>query len=422
MYASLSRFSISVVVIVSLAGCGGSSNSSSTGGGGTGGTDGGSTSVTFTITGGTPIAVATQVGSGSFTAARLSGGSLTLSLPSGTSNFAVAYACSALPWYMPPVTPTIDEYVYQASTQDGTSLRGSCANLNSSQGRVTVQVSTSAIPGANMVTVQGLAMMEASGGTIDFSGTMTAGTYDVFIFVQDIDNNLLALKVLRSQTIPGALNGGNPVIFQTSDETTLQAITYSNPPSGFSPSQYILYETSGGASTTLDVLGSTTQYPAMPVSAFQNGDYYLFDAAASSGNEAVGVEKFTSSVGPQGFTFPAPWTYPGPTAAALPTINFDYPGFSGMSSVSSVAAIQWNRGNGTPLNNGISVFTTANYRNGATAVTIPDLSGVRGFLAPAASGSTIEWFATVQQGDPAASTPPSGTVQYVVNNGTYTVP
>jgi hypothetical protein len=350
-------------------------------------------------------------------------GVLTISVPSGTGNFAFAYVCPALPWFVPAFT---NEYVYQASTLDGASFGGSCTDTASPQyGTATAQVNVSAIPGAYGVTVQDLATMGASGGTIDFSGPMTIGTYDVFIFVQDIDNNLLALKILRSQTIPGALNGGNPVIFQTSDETTQQAVTYSNLPSGFSPGLFVLYTTASGGSTTLDVDDWTTHYPAMPVSAYQSGDYYVFGADAnngSSGNEVVGVEKYTSSGAPQNFTFPAAWVYTGPTAAALPTFNFGYSGFSGMSSVSSVASIQWNQGTGTPMSSGIGVVATANYQNGATTVTVPDLSGLAGFLAPAASGSWIEWYAEVEQGDPGISTPPGGTVQYVEDNGLYQVP
>jgi hypothetical protein len=379
--------------------------------------------VTYTFTGAMPTAVATKIGTGAYTQATLASGKLSISVPSGTSNFAVAYVCPALPWFVPPFT---NEYVYQASTLDGTSFGGSCTNTASPQyGTATVQVNTSAIPAAHMVTVQDLDVMGASGGTIDFSGPMTVGTYDVFIFAQDIDDNLLALKILRSQTIPGALNGGNLVTFQTSDETTQQAVTYSNLPSGFSPGLTVLYETAGGASTTLDVLGSTTQYPAMPVSAYQSGDYYLFAADANSGNsgnEVVGVEKYTSSGGAQNFTFPAPWAYSGPTATALPTFNFGYSGFSGMSSVSSVATIQWNQGTGSPTSSGIKVVATANYQNGATTVTIPDLSGLAGFLAPAPSGSWIQWYAEIEQGDPGVSTPPSGTSQYVENNGLYQVP
>jgi hypothetical protein len=82
MSSALPRLSLLASVLVVVAGCGGS-------GGNTGGGGGGQapTLVTFTISGSTPTAVATQVGSGAFTAATLTSGKMTLSLPDGTTNF-----------------------------------------------------------------------------------------------------------------------------------------------------------------------------------------------------------------------------------------------------------------------------------------------------------------------------------------------
>src|SRR5580698_9742594 len=101
------------VVCLIVSGCGGSS--SGTGGGGGGGNGGGgNTPTTVTVSfAGTPSALATQVGSGAFTGATLTSGTLTLSIPSGTTNFAVAYIC--------PDGGYIQQVVYEASTLDGTS-------------------------------------------------------------------------------------------------------------------------------------------------------------------------------------------------------------------------------------------------------------------------------------------------------------
>jgi hypothetical protein len=129
----------------------------------------------------------------------------------------------------------------------------------------------------------------------------------------------------------------------------------------------------------------------------------------------------TSSGGAQTITYPStPWTYSGPTAAALPTFSFDYTGFSGMSPVWQIADIQWGQGNISV--NSIEVLATENFQNGATTLTFPDLSGLTGFLATPHSGMNILWQARIQEGSAFSTTPPNGTVQSVSNGGTYTVP
>jgi hypothetical protein len=91
-----------------------------------------------------------------------------------------------------------------------------------------------------------------------------------------------------------------------------------------------------------------------------------------------------------------------------------------MSGVSQFALLQWQVG--TTSSYLISVFATANYQNGATAITIPDLSGLTGFTAPPPSGTSVFWAAGVEQNSVAGSSPPKGNVQSVQNNGTYTEP
>src|SRR5690348_6349295 len=80
------------LLFIGLAGCGGGSVSGGDGGGGGGG--GNPTAVTFKINGGTPTAVAAKIGSGPFTAQTLTSGSLSLSIPSGTTTFALAVSCA----------------------------------------------------------------------------------------------------------------------------------------------------------------------------------------------------------------------------------------------------------------------------------------------------------------------------------------
>jgi hypothetical protein len=68
---------------------------------------------------------------------------------------------------------------------------------------------------------------------------MAVGTYDVPVVVTGAEGPYVALaaRILRDQTIPGALNGGAPVVFETADETVPQTIAYNNVPNGYSPCQ-----------------------------------------------------------------------------------------------------------------------------------------------------------------------------------------
>jgi hypothetical protein len=185
-----------------------------------------------------------------------------------------------------------------------------------------------------------------------------------------------------------------------------------------------------GAFVPLALGGITaaTQYMAMPPGTYQSGDYYDFIVLANdtTSGGTVSVESYTSSAGPQSFTFPPPWSYAGPTAAALPTFNFAYSGFSGMSNVSYQATLDWGLGTttfGIPEDfDGISMSATANYQNGSTAMTIPDLSSLTGFLPTPPSGTAVRWSAEVSQGDPFLTSTPSGTIQSADNSGSYAKP
>ena len=416
MAASWVRFFLCFVVVAGLAGCGGSSN------GGSGGGGGNPTIVTYTFKGAMPAAVATQIGTGAFTQATLDSGTLTISVPSGTTDYAVAYSCPSTT--LPGLTGN-GELVIEASTLDGTSIARSCGAATSS-GTATVQINVAAIPGASIVFIGDSLLPSVQpwlGNTLTLSLQLQTGTHDVPIYVIDASASVVATRILRSQTVPGALNGGDTVTFSTSDETVLEPITDSNIPAGFLPGiSLVAYETSDGNGASLSI-GNFTQYRAMPVAAYESGDYYMFDVVAHSATtptEEVGVETLTSSAGAQSFTFPAPWSYAGPAAAALPTFNFAYTAFSGMSNVSKYATLEW-----SPMANSTNVITvdaSANYRNGATSITVPDLSGLTGFLAPAPSGTTIIWRASVRQGNPFLTTPPAGAVQFVQNAGAYTEP
>jgi hypothetical protein len=90
-----------------------------------------------------------------------------------------------------------------------------------------------------------------------------------------------------------------------------------------------------------------------------------------------------------------------------------------MSNVSQEANVTW--GLETASMNEITMSATANYQNGSTSMTVPDLSSVSGFLTPPAEG-TIYWTADIAQGTLSGTNPPNGTIQSVSNNGTYALP
>jgi hypothetical protein len=187
----------------------------------------------------------------------------------------------------------------------------------------------------------------------------------------------------------------------------------------------VTFETGGGAEIVLNQDGPTGQYLAVPSGSVQSGDSYFFAAVAqgdpnsSTAGALVGVERYTSAGGPQSFTLPAPWDYAGPTAAALPTFNFVYSGFSGSANVTDLANLTWFLGTGAI--DEITMTSTANYQGGSTAMTVPDLSSLTGFLTPPTSGP-VNWSANVYQGNFTDTKPLSGTIQYVGKNGAYTLP
>ncbi len=411
-----------LVLAVFLAGCGGGSNGGSTSSGGT------PTVVTFTFTGATPVEVASQIGTGAYTPATLSGNQLSLTIPSGETKFSVAYLCPASTG---SATPQNFEFFDEATIADGSSYSAYCFTANTSKTiTAPVEVNAEAFPDAEYVIVSNT-YLPWTDSIMDFEATLEPGIQDVPIYVLKDFNSIddyLAIKILRGQQGPNALNGGLPVVFGAADKVTYQPITYQNIPAGYGVgSPFVEYETAGGASITLDVDGLPNQYLAMPSGAYQSGDYYLFIAlSAPAGDQNPGegnlaeVETLTSTGGPQNFSFPAPWPFISPTASALPTFDFSYTGFSGKSNVSNYASFYWSLG--TTSFNEISISTTANYLNGSTSITVPDLSVLPGFLSQKSFSGTVNWTTEVAQSNLSGTKPATGTVQYVTHTGTYTLP
>lgn len=438
----LPRVCALAVVCVGIVGCGGSSG----GGNGSGGEGGGSTAITVTFQGPAPTAVAAMIGSGAFAPQSLASGTLLLSIPSGTSDFAVAFVC-------PPVAitaggsqlgQTAQESIFEASTSDGTSFTEACppAPQSFQTGALTGSVDASAIPGAAYVSINAQsgsssASTNSTNLAAHFSLSAPAGTnrVEVLAFRSALggveSTALLAARNFNNQTVPGALNEGNPVVLSAADETTAAPIAYNNVPSGFPPaSTAVLYEMAGGGAFLIADAAADT-YPMLPAAAAQPGDRYAFQASARNlqGNsqQTVSSSVYGSQGGPIAFTFPPPWSYAGPNPAALPTFDFTYTGFAGKPGVAEGAAAGWWTGsysNGTLAESVVSVSATASRASATPTLAIPDLSHLPGFLPNPPSGAQAAWSAivtvdgwsVVQNGSSAAA------YASVQNAGVYTVP
>lgn len=435
------RLSILVGVFVLMAGCGGSSSGSAgSGGSGGGGSNSTTVTVTFTSTGATPIAVATQIGSGSFTAATLSGNSLTFSLPSGTTNFAVAWVC-------PPINESVtsnpqmytDENVVEASAQDGTSFTEFCpvpasTGSTGSTGTLTGSMDASAISGVNQVDVLAQNGTAQSSGfsylpSGSFSFEAPAGSDRVIVLASNTSvqsylsiYSLVAAKNFSSQAVPGALNGGNTVVLGSADTVAIEPITYIGVPSGFSAPTTIVTYSMGGGGAFLLANAATTEYPALPAGAMENGDYYYFSTYARGSSGEVLVDASSTSGGPISLTFPPARSYAGPAAAKWPSFDVTYTGFSGAAGVCDEVSMLWLTGSSAAT--GVSVEATANHLNGSTTVAIPDLSGLTGFMAAPASNTQVIWGTSILHLDSGCLQPASSnsTTKVVTNSGNYTTP
>lgn len=411
---------VCVSLLAVLAGCGGSSNSTTT----TGGGGGNPQTVAFTFTGGTPTAAAVQTGTGNFSAATLQGNALNVSVPSGTTDYSLAYVC-------PVSNGGTSEFVIQASTQDGSAFTLNC--YGQSMGSATGSADATAIPSAANILVYSGNVNSGSVGSTNgtFNFNLPAGSVDVAVVAVDgaIPANVLAVKILRSQTIPGALNGGAPIVFQASDETPFEPIAVSNVPAGFfnPPFMTVYYFTANGTIFLLNNNNSPTQSPILPAAAVASGDFYEFisdtiDTATQNSTTSVDQNIAAGSLpATVNLSLPAAWSSSAPSASQFPSFTFNYPAFSGATTTAYEASIGWQTSATTFTD--IGVTATANFQNASTTVAIPDLTSIAGFSPAAASGTSVFWLAIVAGGPtlPFASQT-SGTFESVQNKGAYTEP
>ena len=420
---------LSAATLLSLAGCGGSGGTFSCGlcGGGGGGNP---TTITISFSGTAPTAVATQIGSGSYTAATLASGKLTVSVPSGTTNYAVAYACPPVSLGIPP-NQQYSVHVWEAALSDGTAFSQTCANSNASASNATLtgSVDATAIAGANQVDLLAFNSTTAATGAVSsnsgsFSFSAPAGADRVEALAYDSLFHLLAAKDLGSQSAPGPVNSGSPITFASADQVSAEPITYSQVPTGFlQPNTYasILLGTSAAASLSS---GSVTQYPALPAGALENGDAYsLISIASSTGSPSSSVSVFQTftTAQPVSVTFPAPFTPAVPAPAAWPTFSIQYSGFSS-GSISDAALYTWTVLPASSYQ--LEVTSTAAHQATSTTVAIPNLSTLSGFPAAPASGTTVNWFEAVLQSSypPGLGVPLTATITQVGGGGSYIVP
>jgi len=397
--------------------CGGSSSS----GGGTPPPTG--TAIAVTFAGTAPVAVATQIGTNSWSAASLSSSSLDLTLPEGTTTYGIAYVCSTTQ----SGVPLNQENIVEATVQDGTTYQVNCAAAASANGTATGSVDATAFPLTANIEVLGLSGYALVPGlTGSFSLTTESGTQDVAFVALDSSNNTLAVHILPGQTIPGAINNGATVTFVATDVVTPQTISVSGVPAGFTGGTQATYVTANG---TYIVLPTSTagQYPTIPTSTqLQTGDYYIIDGYASEATTFQGVDYTTTTTTPSALavTLPVALTTGAPTPAALPTFNVTYSGFSGLTNVADYGSIAWfTTAPSTEII--IQVTATSAYQNGATTLAIPDLSAISGFLASPASGTTVYWGDGVLSGTYQTYTPrpTNGTLSSAYyNNDMFIVP
>ncbi|HLW52990.1 MAG TPA: hypothetical protein VKW06_09105 [Candidatus Angelobacter sp.] len=389
------------------------------------------TTVTFTFVGGTPTAAATQISGGAFTTATITSGKLTVSLPSATAKYAVAYVCPAMTVGSNNV---INESVIEATPADGTAFTISCLGTPAT-GTATGSANALAIPGATDILIRSSQNLGGNVGSTSgsFSVSLPTGTnnVDVAAIAVDASGNVLAVKIVRAQTVPGAINGGNQIVFAASDEVSTQSINVNNVPAGDTnpPSVFVNYFTANGAVIVLNNNTSATSYPAVASTETQAGDFYLYQTDTSdtaTHKSAIGVTQTTTTGGSfTNLALPTPWSFSGPTAAAFPTFTFTYTGFNGLAAISQEAELQW-APTGTTVNT-ITVTATSSFQNGATTITIPNLTALAGFLASATSGTTVTWVADIFGGTTQdfiflSNTPSNATISVVQNQGTYLEP
>jgi hypothetical protein len=421
------RRSISHALVISalfpLAACGGGSGVAKS-------TSQNSTNLTVTFANNVfPTAVAEKFGDGAWASIAVpTTNPLTVVLPQGTTKLGLAYVCPEFTLPSPQgTTARSEESVIQADISDGSAYTVSCLS-NPPTGAVTGTVSVSSLAGATSVEIigaQGSFILSGNSGAV--TGNLATSTKDIAVVAFGKLPQLppVGVQILRSQSVPGAINGGSPVTLTSSNATTLQPLAASGIPAGFSCPYYLTaYVTANGTYIPLGV-GPNAQYAAVPSSTSASGDYYRFGVDCTMGTngslQEVSAFQSGATAGPITLMLPAPLTAQAPVAAAFPSFNVNYSGFSGSSAIADSAEISWQTA-GTTYN--IKLSATAAFEGGSTNLAIPDLTSMPGFLLPPSSGTIVSWFVSVSGGSyfPFISIPSSGSLSSASDSGNYIEP
>lgn len=415
---------LDMALLVIFTGCGGGSQP----GGPTPTPTPAANSVAISFAAPTPVAVAEKIGAGNWMAASLpSSGPLMLQLPPGTTQYGVAFNCTS-------GTVSNEQVVIQADIRDGNAytleLCASNAGL-STTGSLTGSFDATAIPGTTRVDISidnfsTGATSASQTGSFNIT-TAQVGVTDIFAVAFDSLHTLLAMKIVRSQMVPGVANSGNPITLAASDAIpATMPISIVNAPAGFNPPSVIHFPSYVTANGSYAIgIGDPfvpTGYSVAPAAEAQPADYYLLDMIASLGNRSVSTAHLLKTAVPVTLTLPNPWTATPPTPAHFPTFTFDYTGFAGQPAVADVAGISWLQGT-VPFS--MRAISTANNQNGATAFTFPDLTSIPGFVPIAPTGTTISWFAATVGGTTqfyAGPTQIPQTISRASSQGTYIQP
>lgn len=397
------------------------------------------TSVVVSFTGVMPTVVASKVGKGKFTVAKLANGKLTLQLPAGTVDFSVAYLCPGL---AAGTALSIDQYVLNANIKDGRAYSEKCqSNMETGKlGVLSMDVDASAVADTSYVSVfaqnrKYVAIDTAyKSGKLEVEAPIGTDRVDILAYSQSVtdglyDSELLAIRDYSRQPVPGSIDPGHTIVLNAADETHPVPISYRNVPAGFgTPTTQVEFYPGDAVSGLPLAVEATASYRAVPDSLVKSGDFITFWANANrdgaSGSSGSSVEQIVvlASARPVTVSFPAPWRYSGPSPAALPVVEFKYAGFAGRKMISRSASLSWSANQTTE--DVYEVYSTPNYADGATSVTFPNLAGLKGFLASPSAMTKVIWMASIYENYPDPQ-PESliGLVESIVGNwGTYSVP
>jgi hypothetical protein len=383
------------------------------------------TTVSVTFAGAVPNAAAISTMNGVFVPSTLAGNQLRFLVPAGTNTYAFAVACPAV-----NVSGIlIAQHVYQANLSDGTAYTvAPCIAPAAATGAASGTYDISAIPGAVKARIAG---SQGYSGDVNgivgaFNVSMPTGANDVAVLALDAAGNVLAVKMVRSQIVPGAINAGATIVVTVGDEVTYEPVTITGVPRGFTspPVLDVTYLTANGTLLTL-TNAAVLQYPALSFADLSALDQYRITSSTAGAaiNETIGTSLFTSTGTPVTLTYPAPWLYTPPAAAQFPAFSFIYSGFSGLATQTYRGRIAWQSAAGTV--NSVTAYATAASLGIQTFIAIPNLAALPGFFGSARSGTTVNWLQQIDGGSfPSFLYPPPvpGSLSFVQASGSYIEP